>query len=430
MGVHTVAESTSPNSSASITQADQDSDQDPRGFLNLLKRSGPAFLSGGLNIGSATITNSIILAAATGFMFGWVFIPTTFAIYMATIACVKITIVTKQDPIQVMRTKIHPVYAWVNAIPMLIVNLVFFSTNTLLAGAALHALIPQIPVRVLAIVALFITAAISLFPRRIHIADALIKYLVYALVVVYVIALCVVPIHWSTAFGKLATFSIPQSKSDVLMFTAVLGAALSITNPTIQAFGTRNENYGPRQLRLFRFETAAVHILLLVVQFAVFFVVASTLFPKGIEATDAVEASLALRPIAGSGATVLFAIGLFGASISTLVVETQVAGFVVSDLAKWGRDIGAMKFKIVQGILIVVALAIPLFDLDPFKWTISGSAFNSTFMPIGIATWLWLINNKKVMGKYRANRWVNGGIVIALAISVAVVVRFWYVTLS
>src|SRR5918993_3531937 len=73
------------------------------------KESGPAWLAGGLNIGGASVTNAVILAAATGFIFGWVIIPAVLAIWAAGYACVKISVVAGRNPIAVMREQVHPV---------------------------------------------------------------------------------------------------------------------------------------------------------------------------------------------------------------------------------------------------------------------------------------------------------------------------------
>jgi Mn2+/Fe2+ NRAMP family transporter len=59
-------------------------------FLEKWKSSGPAWMAAGLNIGGATVTNSVLMAAATGFVLGWVFVIATFAIYLTTYVCVEL----------------------------------------------------------------------------------------------------------------------------------------------------------------------------------------------------------------------------------------------------------------------------------------------------------------------------------------------------
>ncbi|MFV0254032.1 MAG: NRAMP family divalent metal transporter [Beutenbergiaceae bacterium] len=401
----------------------------PTTFRGLVAKSGPAFLAGGLNIGSATVTNSVLLAAATGFMFGWVFIPAVLATYVATVVCVRITLVSQLDPIDAMRRHVHPALAVINGVAILIVNLVFHTINVVLAGLALNALLPFLSIRWWMAGAILIAAALALLPGKIKVANNVLKYLIFALTLAYLLSLFVVPVDWGAFFTQTFTFTLPSDSAEVLLFTAVLGSALAVNVPTIQAYASRSSGYGTKTLKLMGFETGLTNMLLLVVQFAVLIVVASTLFPAGIQVTSALEAGAALEPLAGGFATQLFALGLFGACITTLAVQTQVAGYVVSDLLKWDRDIAAPRFKVVQAIMLAVALMVPILDLNPFQWTQWGAAFNSTFVPIVIATWWYLANRTKVMGRFRLNGWMNALVLIALVIATAAAVRFWYIQL-
>lgn len=415
--------------SASPPPAAETGIESPRGFGRLLRKSGPAFLAGGLNIGAATVTNSVLLASATGFVFGWVFIPAVLATYAATLVCVRITAVAQRDPIDAIRTFVSPAVGVVNGVAIILVNLVFFAVNAVLAGAALNALIPAVPTRLWAGIAIVITAVLALLPGRIGVVSSMLKWLIIGLALAYLASLFVVPVDWLGFLQHTFTPTLPTSQAEVLLFTAVLGSALAINVPVAQAYASRASGYGPATLRLARFETGAANLILFFVQIAVLAVVASTLFPQGLEVTSALAAASALEPIAGPFATALFALGLLGACISTLIVQTQVTGYVTADLLGWDRDLGSRRFKTVQVVMLGAGLLIPLLNLDPFSWTPWGAAFNSTFMPIGIATWWYLANKTSIMGRYRAGVGLNILIGIAMLIATTAALRFWYVTL-
>lgn len=400
-----------------------------RSWATYLRQSGPAFLAGGLNIGSASVTNAVLLAAASGFIFGWVFFLATFAIYIATLACVKLTLVSGKDPIDLMRSEIHPLVGWINGVAILIVNLVFYTIQIPLGGAALNAIFPQLPVRAWSVIVVLLVASIVIIPR-IRTLENLLKYFLYALGGVYLLSLFVVPVNWSNFLTGVFTFTLPSAQGEVLLFTAALGAALAINVPVMQAYASRASGFGVSDIPLFRFETTLTNLLLLFVQFAVLIVVASTLFPQGIEVATPIEAGLALEPIAGPLGTLVFSLGLFGAVITTMVVQTAVAGYVFTDLMNWRRDVASVQFKAVQIILLLIGLLVPLLSLDPFGWVSWGSAFNTTFMPVGIATWWYLINKTNLMREHRARVWMNLGLATTFLIALTVAVRFWYVTVG
>src|SRR5699024_6943422 len=113
-------------------------------FLEKLKATGPAWMSAGLNIGGATVTNSVILAAATGYLYGWVFAFAVLASYFAIFACVRLTIVTDENPIALIRERISPTFAWIVALAVLISNLIFFAIQISLLGDVLTTLVPGV----------------------------------------------------------------------------------------------------------------------------------------------------------------------------------------------------------------------------------------------------------------------------------------------
>lgn len=401
-------------------------------FIEMWKSSGPAWMAAGLNIGGGTVTNSVLLAAATGFKYGWVFTFATFAIFMCTMACVKLTVVTGKNPITLMREDINPVISWLVGSAIVIVNLVFATLQVVLGGLVLNTLFPAVSQTVWGIISVLIAAVIALVPGKaaMEVVQNMLKWMVYALTASFLFTLAFVDVNWKEFLTGLVLIEIPTSKNAVLLFTAVLGSALAINVPTVQAFATKTSGWGTERLEHFKFETIMTNIFLFVVQLGVLIVVASTLFKSGIIPKNAIQAATALEPLAGKFSTVLFCLGLFGAVLSTMVAESAVHAYTVSDLLGKKPEPGSKPFKVHQACLLALMIAVPLFGWNPFSWVAWGAAFNATFMPMGIAAWWYLINQPRVVGKYRAGTWFNIGLGITLLISLAAAVRFWYVTLS
>jgi len=403
----------------------------PQSFLGKLKESGPAWLGAGINFGGATVTNAVVLVAASGFIFGWVFFFAIFAIWVSLLACVQISLVTGRNMIDAMRVHVHPTVGWINAVAVMIVNLVFHTAMVTLGGTVLNTLIP-LSARFWA-VAMVLMAAGAIFllrPGQIRPLEKLIQYMVYFMALVYLLSLLVVPVDWGAFVRGLFSFSIPRGSQDVLLFTAVLGSSLSLNVVAIQSYATVSRGWGPGQWNVFRFETTVANLVLLFIQFALVAVVGSTLFRAGIQPTNAVEAGLALRPLAGEFSTLLFGLGLFGAIISSVVAQMAVAGYLLCDLMKWKIEPGSGRFKVGQAGLLLVGLSVPLFEWNPFAYVAWGAAFNSTLFPIGLITWWYMVNRQEIMGKHRAGIWMNTGMALAFLVAMTTAIRFWYVTLA
>lgn len=401
-------------------------------FFEKVKETGPAWMAAGLNIGGATVTNSVILAAATGFMFGWVLALATLAIYFSIYVCVRLTIITNRNPIELIKNEINPVYGYVVGVAILIVNTVFFGIQVALVGNVVTTLIPGISNQVGSVI-MIIAAGIFIFlPKKSAsgFIQKTLQYMVYFLSLSYVVSLFVIDVDWTGFFSGLLRFTIPKTKTEVLLFTSVLGSALAINVPVIQAYASKNNGYTVKRLSISRFETVLTNIFLLFVQFAVLIVVTSTLYSRGITPTSALDAAVALEPIAGKFSTILFGLGMFGATFSTLVAETAIEAYVITEMFNWETEPSTNRFKIIQLILLIAGFTIPIMGWNPYSIVKWGGAFNATFMPIGITAWFILINKKKLVGKYKASKKLNIALAVSLLVALVTAIRFWYVTLS
>jgi manganese transport protein len=342
-----------------------------------------------------------------------------------------LTLVTGRNPIRLIREEISPLAGWAVGLAILLVNLVFHTIQVVLGGLVLNTLFP-ISQTFWGFGMVILAALFALIPAKgaTVIAQQMLKWMVYILSLSFLLTMFFIDIDWAGFFKGLFFFSIPTTKQSVLLFTAVLGSALAINVPTIQAFATKSNNWGSERLPLFRFETLLTNCFLLFVQMAVLIVVASTLFKEGIQPKNAIQAALALAPLAGKFSTVLFCVGLFGAILSTMVAQTGVAAYTLSDTLGWDPEPGSKRFRLIQAGLLAIALSVPLFGWNPFSYVAWGSAFNATFMPIGIGAWWFLINSKRVVGEYKASPIFNAGLAIAFLIALVAAIRFWYVTLG
>ena len=76
-------------------------------------------------------------------------------------------------------------------------------------------------------------------------------------------------------------------------------------------------------------------------------------------------------------------------------------------------------FRIMGGLGLLTGLTVPILGLRPVWIMIGVTAFQTTMMPIVSLAILVLINNKKLMGDYRAGLWLNLGIFATLIFSLS-----------
>ena len=134
---------------------------------------------------------------------------------------------------------------------------------------------------------------------------------------------------------------------------------------------------------------------------------AATLFEHGItDINSAQEAAQALRPLAGNGAYLLFAVGIIGAGLMGVPVLAGSAAYALSEAvgAKEGLSHKFRDAKFFYGVIIfstLIGLAINFIGINPMKALLYSAVVNGVVAVPLIAFITILANKKKVMGKYK-----------------------------
>jgi Mn2+/Fe2+ NRAMP family transporter len=179
----------------------------------------------------------------------------------------------------------------------------------------------------------------------------------------------------------------------------------------------------PAEFRYTRLDVWAGAIFSDLISAFIIIATAATLFPRHIAITTAADAALALQPVAGAYAQVLFALGLLGASLlaagvlplTTTYVVTEALG-VERGVARSWREAPVFLglFTALLGLGAVVAL-LPGLPLIPVLLAVQ--VLNGLLLPIELFAILKLANDRELMGE-QANR----GAYSLLAWAIAVVV--------
>ncbi|MFN5761693.1 MAG: divalent metal cation transporter, partial [Sphingobacteriales bacterium] len=164
----------------------------------------------------------------------------------------------------------------------------------------------------------------------------------------------------------------------------------------------------------------------------IFFFIALTagvvLFPAGIRDIQTVDqAALALKPLLGSKAYILFAIGIFGTGFLAIPVLTGSISYMISEVFNWPEGLSkkwyeAKGFYMVMSLSIFLALLINFAGINPMKALIYTAIGYGITAPVLIAIILHICNNKKIMGDYTNNKMSNFfGVITLIIMSVAAI---------
>jgi Mn2+/Fe2+ NRAMP family transporter len=163
---------------------------------------------------------------------------------------------------------------------------------------------------------------------------------------------------------------------------------------------------------------------------------AATLNVHGVEVTTAKDAALALLPLAGSYAEVLFAIGLLNASVFSAAILPLSTAYVVCEAFGWEMGVNrsfkeAKVFFSIYTALIVLGAGIILLPIPSLiDAMLSSQTLNGVLLPVILIVMLRLINDKRQMGKYVNGRvfniiaWIT--VVILISLTVLLVLTSWF----
>ncbi len=165
---------------------------------------------------------------------------------------------------------------------------------------------------------------------------------------------------------------------------------------------------------------------------------ATVLFPQGITVESAADAALALEPFAGKYATILFAVGLIGASFLAACVLPLTTSFVICEAFGWeaGVNFTWQEAPIFKGILTFViafsALVVLIPDLNLMQVMVFSQFVCGIILPILLVFMAIIAADKRVMGKHAVGRvtqviiWAIVVVVSALTVALLVLTLLGY----
>jgi Mn2+/Fe2+ NRAMP family transporter len=160
---------------------------------------------------------------------------------------------------------------------------------------------------------------------------------------------------------------------------------------------------------------------------AIFIVVAaaSTIGVAGGAINSAADAAKALEPVAGPLAELLFAIGLFGASVLAATIMPLSTAFVICEAFGWESGVdkrfgdARAFFSIYTFVLVAGALFVLIPGLDLLPLIIASQNLQGLLLPVVLVFMVLLANDRRLMCDHRNGRIGNVLAWSAIAVVVA-----------
>ena len=221
----------------------------------------------------------------------------------------------------------------------------------------------------------------------------------------FLFEICIVPVNWQAAAVGWIAPVFPKNSMPIIM--SVLGAVvmphnLFLHSEVIQSrqWNLQDENVIQKQLKYEFCDTLFSMIIGWAINSAMILMAAATFFVHRSNVTDLSQAESMLKPLLGNAASLVFAIALLFAGLSSSITAGMAGGSIFAGIFAKPYDISDSHTKIGILITMVPAALIIFLISSPFDGLIYSQMLLSIQLPITIFTLIYLTSSKKVMGKY------------------------------
>ena len=298
-------------------------------------------------------------------------------------------------------------------IQRLLKNIILLSAMLAAVATAMAEMLFRIPIKIgsMLILAVSLLCAFTNAYKRI---EKLIIIFVSLIGFSFLFEIGIAKIDWGAAAVGWVKPLFPAGSMPVIL--SVLGAVvmphnLFLHSEIIQSrqWNLEDDSVIKQQLKYEFKDTLFSMIIGWAINSAMILMAAATLYQggNGRQIDDLTVAGKMLSPLMGNAATVVFALALLLAGISSSITAGMAGGTIFSGIFNQPYDMKTKETK--AGILLTMILAavVILFISQPFKGLIYSQMLLAIQLPITIFTQIYLTSSEKVMGKYVNSRRLN-----------------------
>ncbi len=393
-----------------------------RGLVAFLAVMGPGLIAGIAGNDAGGITTYSVMGARTGLSLLWLFPITIVILAIVQEMAARLGVVTGQGLSDLIRDRFGVRWTAFAMLVLLVANVA--NTVAEFSGAAAATEIFGISRYIVVPVVGVLIWALVLFAsyrtvERIFLAVSLVF-------IAYIASAILAGPHWGEVGHSLVTPQLDFTPAILLLMVAVVGTTIT---PYMQFYlqsAVAEKGIGEEELRLEQADAVGGAIWTNVI--AVFIVVATatTIFAVGGTITSAADAAQALEPVAGRLAELLFAVGLFGASVLAATIMPISTAYVICEAFGWESGVGKRFrdarafFGIYSFVLLVGAGFVLIPGLDLLPLILASQNLQGLLLPVVLVFMVLLVNDARLMGRHRNGRvanllaWAAIGLIVAL----------------
>ncbi len=363
---------------------------------------GPGFITGSVDNDAGGVTTYSLAGSIYGYKLIWTLIPSFIVLLVIQEMNARMGIVTGKGLADLIRENAGLKLTFYIFIGLLIADI--GNTTTEFAGVAgsmeVLGVNKYISVPIAAIMVWLLVVK-----GNYKIAEKI--FIVFSLALLsYIVSAIMSKPDWNQIGTSIVNPHVEFNNDYLAMIIGIVGTTIA---PWMQFY--MQSSVIEKGLKKENFKFVLVDILIgciatVVVAFFIIVSCAATLNVHGIQINEAKDAAYALVPLAGNLASIVFAFGLFIASIFSATILPLATAFYVCEA--FGFEAGIDKkwkeapefYILYTGILFIAVVIIFIPNIPLIHIIYLSQVLNGLLLPIVLIAMMLLVNNKNIMGEF------------------------------
>ena len=405
---------------------------DKKKLLAFLAVLGPGIITASVDNDAGGIATYSIAGAHYGYALLWTLIPITIALIVVQEMVARMGVVTGKTLADLIREKFGVRTTFFLLTALLVANL----GNTVAEFAGWAAALEifgvskyvSVPIGAIAVWFLVVKGTYRIVEKIFLIAATI--YFTYA------VSAWMGHPSWGEVALNVVTPHLRIEGAYIMLLIGMVGTTIA---PWMQFYlqsAVVEKNIQVEEYRYCRTDVIVGCFVTDIVALSIIVACGATLFVKGIRIESAKDAALALAPLAGNYASILFAVGLANASLFAASILPLATAYSVCEGMGWESGIdrnfrtAPHFFWLYTGLIVLGALLVLIPNAPLILIMYLSQVANGILLPFVLVFMLKLINDRELMGDYVNTRTFNGIawtttlVMIALTIILVIVTLF------
>ena len=397
-------------------------------FIIFLSVMGPGIITANVDNDAGGITTYSLAGSQFGYNLLWTFIPMIIALAVIQEMGVRMGIVSGKGLADLIREKVGIKLTFLMMIALLLAN--FGNVLAEFSGIAVSTGIFNVPRFIaLPLAAFFVWLLVV---KGTYKSVEKVFLMASALYFSYIVAGFLAQPDWGLAAQSMI---MPQISLDAAYITMVIGLVGTTIAPWMMFYiqsSVVEKGISLKNLKYSKMDAVLGAIVVNIVAFFIVIACAATIYANGIQVNNVADVSMALAPLAGQYASILFAFGFLNASLfAASILPLSTAYYVCESL---GFEAGVSKsFReapvfhglylglIIAAVIIILIPSVPLLSILYLS-----QVANGILLPFVLILMLLIINDKKIMGEHVNTKIFNLisilTVIIVMGLSIGLVV--------